>query len=130
MEAITEFERLVKHRSDPSFWEDNIIQAHSLCKNEQDHKLFYLFLCSPRGQFNPEQIKHVKTLGDMMHDPQFKPGIEELPPELTQDVYQNGNEIIIRTRRKDTPALPAPKVEEDDEKAEPVPIEKMKQLAV
>ena len=118
MEAIKEFERLVKLRSDPSFWEDNIIQAHGLCKNEQDHRLFYLFLCTPKGKFNPEQTKPVKTLGDMMKDPNFKPGIEELPPELTQDIYQNGNEVIIRTRRKDTPALPVPK-EEDDEKAPP-----------
>jgi hypothetical protein len=111
MDAISEFKRLIKHRTDPSFWESNIIAAHEMCANEDDHKLFYRFLCTPRSQFNPNIVQESKTLGELMDDPNFVNPIQELPDELTQDIYQNGNETIIRTRLK--------KVDTDDEKAPP-----------
>ena len=109
MEAINEFKRLVKQRSDPVFWESNVISAHELCENSADHHLFYTFLCTPRNQFNPDRIKITRTLGDVMDEPGFVNPIQELPDELTQDVYKNGNETIIRTRRR--------RPDDDDEKA-------------
>lgn len=124
MDAITEFKRLVKLRTDPSFWEQNIVDSHELCKNEEETRLFYLFLCTPRDKFNPEMVKHMKTLGDAMDDPNFKSGIKELPAELTQDIYINGNETIIRTRRKTASEL----TDDDDEKV-PV-VQKFEKLSL
>lgn len=100
MEAISEFQYLLKHRPDPSFWEANIISAHSLCQNKADHRLFYKFLCTPRGQFKSSATQETGTLGDFIDSENFVNPINELPDELTQDIYQNGNEITIRTRRK------------------------------
>jgi hypothetical protein len=57
-----------------------------------------------------------------MDDTNFKSNIQDLPHELTQDIYKNGNETIIRTRHKDQPALPEMVGEEHDEKVEEVPI--------
>ena len=108
MEAIEEFQRLVAQRPDPSFWEANIISAHDLCKNATDHRLFYTFLCTPRSQFNPDATQGTGTLGDVIDHPDFVNPIEELPEELTQDIFHNGCETIIRTRRK--------RPEDDDEK--------------
>jgi hypothetical protein len=108
MKAINEFKRLIKTRSDPSFWTQNIIDAHELCKSKNDHKHFWGFLTNPHG-YDPTKIADMRTLGDRMDDPDYKCGIKPLPDELTQDIYKNGNEIIIRTRRKDTAAI-------DDEK--------------
>ena len=110
MEAITEFKRLIKQRTDPEFWESNVISAHELCKNSADHRLFYTFLCTPRNQFDIKTYKGTRTLGDIMDAPDFVNPIQELPDELVQDVYQNGNETIIRTRRR--------RVDKDDEKKE------------
>lgn len=114
MEAIAEYKRLIKLRPDPSFWDDNIIKAHTKCTNEDDHKLFYLFLCTPPEKFNPGDVKNMRTLGDRMKDPNFESGIQELPDELTQDIYKNGNEVVIRTRRKETPPQPTNPEQEDE----------------
>ena len=135
MQAIEQYKRLIKLRPDPTFWDQNIIEAHALCKNEKDHKLFYLFLCSPQGSFDPAMVDKVKTLGERMDQEDFKSGIEELPDELTQDVYKNGNVYTIRTRRKDRPMTRVPPqppspTSSDDEKAEPVPIDGFRMLEV
>jgi hypothetical protein len=100
MDAINEFKRLIKQRSDPVFWESNVITAHALCENSADHRLFYTFLCTPRNQFDIDKYKGSRTLGDVMDAPGFVNPIQELPDELTQDVYKNGNETIIRTRKR------------------------------
>jgi hypothetical protein len=113
MNAISEFERLVKLRPDPGFWETNIIDSHILCKSEADHRVFYSFLCTPPDQFDPEQAKHGRTLGDCMDEPTFTSGIQELHPDLIQEIYQNGNETTIRTRRR-TP-------EDSDDEKSPIP---------
>ena len=101
MEAINEYKRLIKSRTDPSFWTQNLIDAHELCKSTNEHKHFWSFLTNPRG-YDPKKVETAKTLGDRVDNPDYKCGILDLPDELTQDVYQNGHEITIRTRRKDT----------------------------
>ena len=111
MEAINEFKRLIKTRTDPSFWTANIIAAHELCKSKNDHKHFWAYLTNPHG-YDPKKVEHMKTLGDRVDDPDYTCGIEDLPEGLTQDVYQNGAEITIRTRRKNTDPI------EHDEKSE------------
>jgi hypothetical protein len=100
MEAINEFKRLTKTRTCPSFWTANIVDAHGFCKSKNDHKHFWAFLTNP-GEYNPDKVENMKTIGDRVDEVGYKCGIQDLPEELTQDIYQNGNEITIRTRRKD-----------------------------
>ena len=116
MNAIDQYERLLKQRPSPAFWEANIIDAHKACENERDHKLFYLYLLTPRDQFNPKQVDTIRTLGDAMKEKDFDPNIQDLPDELTADVYKNGNETIIHTRHKCTPPIIGRNEDEDDEK--------------
>ena len=101
MEAIREHQKLIRQRSGHCFWDANIIDSHKLCKNENDHKLFYLYLTTPPELFDPTAVDldSVKTLGEQMDKANFKTGIQDLPE--TQDILQNGNEIVIHTRRKD-----------------------------
>ena len=114
MEAINEFKRLIKTRTDPSFWETNIVDAHAFCKSENDQKHYWAFLTNPQG-YDPTKVENIKTLGERVDDPDFKSNIKDLPEELTQDIYQNGSETIIRTRRKDTVLI-----ENDDDEKCPV----------
>jgi hypothetical protein len=119
MEAINELKRLGKSRSAPSFWSQNIIDAHELCKNETDHRHFYAFMTDPHN-YDPTKVGTMKTLGDRVDEPDFHSDIKELPDALTQDVYKNGNEVFIRTRRKETDPTATNRVTsgEHDEKAE------------
>ena len=117
MEAISEHQRLIKQRNNLDFWTENIIDAHTKCKSKQDETLFYMYLTTPRDQFNPNvDVSKVKTLGDHMDEEDWKEDIQPLPKNLTQDFYKNGNEITIRTRRTDLLAI-----EEDDEKRPTTP---------
>ena len=118
MEAIKEHQKLIRQRSGHCFWDANIIDSHKLCKNENDHKLFYLYLTTPPELFNPNAVDldSVKTLGEQMDKANFETGIQDLPPELTQDILQNGNEIVIHTRHKDAPSRIFPENPADDEK--------------
>ena len=109
MEAIKLHEKLIRQRTDPSFWEANIAEAHSKVKTEKDARLFYCYLTTPRNEFDINMdVDNIKTLGDRMDEQNFKSGIKPLPNELTQDIYQNGRETIIRTRHKSTPKVLMP----------------------
>ena len=123
MQAISEHQRLIKQRNNLDFWTENIIDAHHKCKSKADETLFYMYLTTPRDEFNPNiDVSKVKTLGDRMDEEDWKDDIQPLPANLTQDFYKNGHEITIRTRRNDLLAI-----EEDDEKA---PMPSLRRLAL
>jgi len=127
MEAIKQYKTLIKQRDNNAFWEANIIDAHSKCKTKEDETLFYMYLTTPRDQFDPNvDVSKVRTLGDRMDDKTFKSDIKPLPRDLTQDFYQNGNETIIRTRRADI----LEEVDEDDEKRPQTPTRAVRSLTL
>jgi hypothetical protein len=118
IDAIEKLIELSKVRSDPSFWDANIIEAHALCRHELDHKHFWSYLSNPE-EYDPMLVDSMKTLGDRINemdvDELAKPVIMPLPDYMEEIIHQNGNHISIEYKnRKHKLAL----LEEHDEKAE------------
>ena len=101
--AINRLKELSLSRPDPSFWDANIIEAHTLCTSEDDHRHFWAYLTNPE-ESRPELVKTMRTLGDRMNemstDELAKPVILPLPDAMEEVVYENGNHITIVQRPK------------------------------
>ena len=115
--AIEKLVELSKTRSDASFWDTNIIEAHKLCRNELDHKHFWSYLSNP-DEYDPMLVECMKTLGDRINemnvDELNRPVILPLPDYMVETVYQNGNHISIEYKNMKDQST----IQEDDEKAE------------
>ena len=114
--AIEKLIDLSKTRSDTSFWDANIIEAHALCRNELDHKHFWAYLSNPE-EYDPMLVECMKTLGDRINEMDVvelnRPVIMPLPDYMAETVYQNGNHISIEYKN-----MRCKQIQEDDEKAE------------
>jgi hypothetical protein len=115
--AIEKLIELSKKRSDASFWDTNIIEAHALCRNELDHKHFWAYLSNPE-EYDPMLVECMKTLGDrideMSVDERAQPVIMPLPDFMEEIIHQNGNHISIEYINRKHQLT----IQEDDEKAE------------
>ena len=87
--AIEKLNRLFKERPEPGFWSSNIIEAHEGLSEKRDCALFYRYLTSKRGSFDPNE--EICTLDDIVN---LKP-IEPYPDGLETVIYQNGPEHQI-----------------------------------
>ena len=120
IDAIEKLIQLSKLRPDASFWDCNIIEAHALCRNELDHRHFWLYLSNPE-EYDPMLVEGTKTLGqridEMSIDERSKPVIKPLPDYMEEIIYQNGNHISIEYKNRKHRRL-----EEHDEKEEPIEI--------
>ena len=117
IDAIEKLIELSKVRSDPSFWDANIIEAHALCRHELDHKHFWSYLSNPE-EYDELMVEGMKTLGDRIDemdvDELNRPVILPLPDYMEEIVYQNGNHISIEYKNRKHQLA----ITEDDEKAE------------
>jgi hypothetical protein len=114
MQAVEKLEKLNKSRPDPSFWHQNIIDAHALCRTERDYQVFQLFLTSPADSFDVSRLDSpdFQTVGQaidkMTPEERDRVIIHDYPDHMEEIITQNGNQIIIDVRHKST----------DDEKQE------------
>ena len=106
MQAVERLEKLNKERPDPSFWCQNIIDAHALCKTERDYQVFQLFMTSPADKFDVSRLDEpgFQTIGqaidNMTPEEQDRVIIHDYPPHMEEIITQNGNQIIIDVRHK------------------------------
>ena len=87
--AIEKLKVLFKERSAPEFWSTNIIEAHEGLTEKRDCAMFYRFLTSNRGRFDPNEA--ICTIDDIVN---LKP-IDPYPEGLEAVIYQNGPEHQI-----------------------------------
>ena len=107
--AIKKLKVLFKERSAPEFWSTNIIEAHEGLTEKRDCALFYRYLTSNRGQFDPNE--EICTLDDIIGFEQMK--IDPYPEGMEVTEYHNGPlETLIRVRNTKL----YPKSNSDDEK--------------
>ena len=104
--AIEKLIELSKTRSDTSFWDANIIEAHTLCRNELDHKHFWSYL-SNLEEYDQMLVECMKTLGDRINemnvDELNRPVILPLPDYMEEIIHQNGNHISIEYKIRKHP---------------------------
>ena len=114
-ESIEKYKDLCKHRRDPSFWADNIIEAEKCCQSEEEARHFYMYVLNPRKYKSGSVLTREThlTLGDLEKANKLFDERKPLPPQLKETVYENGIERIIVVKNTSTPVI-----EEDDEKAE------------
>ena len=93
--AIEKLKRLFSERSASEWWSQNIIDAHEGLTEKRDCALFYRYLTSNKGTFDP--TAEIVTLDDIINLPAIPP----LAEGLEKVIYQNGpHEQIIHIRNK------------------------------
>ena len=93
--AIEKLEKLNAERRGPLWWSDNIIEAHEGLTEKRDCALFYRYLTSNRGQFDPNE--EICTLDDIIGFEDMK--IDPYPEGMEVTEYHNGPlETLIHVR--------------------------------
>ena len=85
--AIENHKILMKERTDPGFWADNIIESTYDLKTEKDWKIFYLYLTQSPKFFNKDNPVDTQTVGELDHIPVIPP----YQDNQTVECIQNGN---------------------------------------
>ena len=90
--AIEKLKELFATRKGPEWWSENIIDAHAGLKNKRDCFLFYHYLTSNVGEFNPES--EMVTLDDIVNEETLV--IPPYPEGMVVETYQNGpHETVV-----------------------------------
>ena len=108
--AIHNHKTLMKERTDASYWSDNIVDATTCLKKDEDWKKFYLYLCNSPSFFNHADPKVVTTLGELEQEPR----VPDYAPNQVLEVIKNGTDrhILVTTISNDDEK----KEDHDDEK--------------
>lgn len=95
--SIEFFKEIIKKRSDPGFWAENIIESERLAKTPQELKHFYAYITNPHT-YNYEKVEKThETLGDLESRGELPPP-DPADERMTADVYKNGCEYKIFVR--------------------------------
>ena len=98
--AIQRLKKLSHDRPDASFWDVNIIEAHSLCQNDIDHKHFWCYLTNPE-EYDPMIVDQIRTIGDRINAMDIDQAvIQPLPDYMEEVVHKNGHHYSIEIRHK------------------------------